>query len=606
MTTTVPGPDQPMFDDLTPTTTSPAGTGRDRGRSRNGGTGPGRADKRPVRGGRGRARGVSHHPGGHAADGTRQPLRTVTSPAPLTRQNVAGRVTVDPTIALTSDMRALWDQAADEARRTAHLFDTLAPYWGDRDNEFSNPDDAHLADMTIAAARRCSITQAHRLIRKAHRSVHLLPAIHERLADGELPATWHEQIITRTSDFTDSEMDLVDEAISTWELTLTPEQFLLELKRLVVMILDLRATPPYLDPAARRRVDLLPPTDDGTGTIRMVGPIPETLAYVRRLDQAARAVHDAQQHALNQRLQAALDEGDTDIPIPFDVDGSVSETSKPLTLAQIRHHLVLTAQFDTDGVHVPAPGFRINLTVPALTLLGTDNQPGILDGTTPIPADMARTLAADNPTWFRVLTDPCTGAFLPLPADRYQATSAMREHLRLRGPVCSVSGCGRSTGDWIEFDHIQEYDQTGNGHGGPTSVENLQPLCPMHHAMKTHGRIDPVREPLEQAPGPVAGTRWSIDERIAMFIADTTDLATEQDVDAYQNAWRDHQARVARHHQLNHEQQAPPPESTRPDQQSEDPPDQQTARPGTTPSNSAPPRDEPPSAPRDTLPPPPF
>jgi hypothetical protein len=429
MTTIMPGPDQPMFDGLAPTTTGPTDSleharGRgpardhDRTRGRSGRSGRrgrrGRASDadtgtRPVRGGRGRARGASHHPGQCQADGTRLPLRTVTSPVPLTRENVAHRVDVDPTIALTEDMRVLWDQAADESRRAARLYDTLAGYWGDRENEFSDPDDGQLADMTIAAARRCSIDQAHRLIRRAHRSVDLLPAVHERLADGELPATWHEQILARTSDFTDREMDLVDEAISTWELTLAPEQFLLELRRLVVMILDLRQTPPYLDPAARRRVDLLPPKDDGTGTLQVTGPIPETLAFARRLDQAARAVHDAQQHALDQRLHAALDGKDTDIPIPFDIDGSVSATSRPLTLAQIRHHLVLTARFDTDGIHVPAPGFRINLTIPALTLLGDDNEPGILDGTIPVPADMARALAANDPTWYRVLTDPCTG-----------------------------------------------------------------------------------------------------------------------------------------------------------------------------------------------------
>jgi hypothetical protein len=615
MTTIMPGPDQPMFDDLAPTTTgpvsSPTSPTRDRGpardhdrtRGRSGRSGRrgrrGRASDadtgtRPVRGGRGRARGASHHPGQCQADGTRLPLRTVTSPVPLTRENVAHRVDVDPTIALTEDMRVLWDQAADESRRAARLYDTLAPYWGDRENEFSDPDDGQLADMTIAAARRCSINQAHRLIRRAHRSVDLLPAVHERLADGELPATWHEQILARTSDFTDREMDLVDEAISTWELTLAPEQFLLELRRLVVMILDLRETPPYLDPAARRRVDLMPPKDDGTGTLQVTGPIPETLAYVRRLDQAARAIQAAQRHALDARADAAMRGEQADVVIPMDVDEFVSATGRPLTLAQIRHQLVLTAEFDTDGVHVPAPAFRINLTIPALTLLGDDNEPGVLDGTIPVPADMARALAANDPVWYRVLTDPCTGQFLPLPADRYQATASMREHLRLRGPVCSVPGCGRPTGDWIEFDHIQEYDRTGNGNGGPTAVENLHPLCPIHHGLKTRQRIDPVRQTPEQSPTRTHGTRWTLAERVDMFIADTSDLTIDETVTAYQNAWQDHQTRVAQHQRL-HEQQHPPRgdhplENTSPNPDPSTDPD---PGPGSSP-------------PRDSLPPPPF
>src|SRR5699024_12565767 len=67
-----------------------------------------------------------------------------------------------------------------------------------------------------------------------------------------------------------------------------------------------------------------------------------------------------------------------------------------------------------------------------LTLLGGSEEPGMLEGTIPIPAAMARELAGESEAWYRVLTDPCSGAFLPLPAQRYTPTRAMLEHLRLR------------------------------------------------------------------------------------------------------------------------------------------------------------------------------
>ena len=51
------------------------------------------------------------------------------------------------------------------------------------------------------------------------------------------------------------------------------------------------------------------------------------------------------------------------------------------------------AALDTDGIPVPRPRFRLNVTVPVLTLLGGSEEPGMLEGTIPIPPAMARELA---------------------------------------------------------------------------------------------------------------------------------------------------------------------------------------------------------------------
>ena len=48
-----------------------------------------------------------------------------------------------------------------------------------------------------------------------------------------------------------------------------------------------------------------------------------------------------------------------------------------------------------------------------------------------------------------------------------------------RGSVrCSADGCDRQVG--LEWDHVQPFAK-----GGPTSVDNLQPLCRFHHRQKT-------------------------------------------------------------------------------------------------------------------------
>src|SRR5699024_9227521 len=121
------------------------------------------------------------------------------------------------------------------------------------------------------------------------------------------------------------------------------------------------------------------------------------------------------------------------------------------------------------------------------TLLGIENAPGLLDGIHPIPPQMARQLAGSENTWHRVLTDPTTGAFLPLPADRYVPTPEMLEYLRLTFPVCAVPGCTRPTSWASQIDHIQEYHHNHPETGGTTEIPNLHPLCWRHHQMKTAG-----------------------------------------------------------------------------------------------------------------------
>src|SRR5215475_3438709 len=56
-------------------------------------------------------------------------------------------------------------------------------------------------------------------------------------------------------------------------------------------------------------------------------------------------------------------------------------------------------------------GVQVQVTVPASTLMGFDDQPGDLAGYGPIPADLARELAAEG-TWRRLLTDPLSGTLL--------------------------------------------------------------------------------------------------------------------------------------------------------------------------------------------------
>jgi hypothetical protein len=120
----------------------------------------------------------------------------------------------------------------------------------------------------------------------------------------------------------------------------------------------------------------------------------------------------------------------------------------------------------------------VTVTVPALTLLGTSNEPATLEGYGPIDADTARALAGRSNTWYRMLTDPKTGAPIALDRTKYRPTKAMKRYLRYRDGTCRFPGCNRGARH-CDLDHTKDHQ-----FGGPTECENLSHLCRKHHRLK--------------------------------------------------------------------------------------------------------------------------
>src|SRR5699024_4716032 len=209
---------------------------------------------------------------------------------------------------------------------------------------------------------------------------------------------------------------------------------------------------------------------------------------------------------------------------------------RALPLARLRYLLMDSADLDLDGVGVPAERFRLNITVPVLTLLGASDEPGTLDGVTPLPPSLARSLAGAADVWHRVLTAPNSGASRPLPADRYAPTPAMLQHLRLRNAQCAVPGCTRPSSWASECDHIEECLRGHHGKGGLTEIENLHLLCWQHHLDKTNGLLDPTRLPT--TPTEPGRTRWSIGTSgDTVTVIDDLDTASIQIAEDLAQAW---------------------------------------------------------------------
>lgn len=120
----------------------------------------------------------------------------------------------------------------------------------------------------------------------------------------------------------------------------------------------------------------------------------------------------------------------------------------------------------------------VNLTIPALTLLGHSDEPAILDGYGPIDLEQARELAANAPQWIRVLTHPIDSTVLDVERRTYRFPTALRRWLGIRHPVCVFPGCQRPA-KRCDTDHRTRWTD-----GGHTSADNAAPLCEHHHILK--------------------------------------------------------------------------------------------------------------------------
>ncbi|MBC8093008.1 MAG: DUF222 domain-containing protein [Pseudonocardia sp.] len=163
----------------------------------------------------------------------------------------------------------------------------------------------------------------------------------------------------------------------------------------------------------------------------------------------------------------------------------------PRTLDQRRADLVAAAVTGKlvlrDPVADPADLIRttpvtpgkplITVLVPYTTLTGADEEPCEIAGYGPIPAHLARDIAADA-VWRRLLFDPRSGVQLDYGREVYRPPAGLADFVRGRDVVCRAPGCPRAAGN-SELDHVVPW-----GSDGHTAEDNLCTLCTAHHDLK--------------------------------------------------------------------------------------------------------------------------
>ena len=123
----------------------------------------------------------------------------------------------------------------------------------------------------------------------------------------------------------------------------------------------------------------------------------------------------------------------------------------------------------------------MNVTIDLPTLLGLQDNPGELAGYGPLPAPLARMLAADA-RWRRMILDPLTGHLLDMGHTSYEPSARLARFVKTRDRRCVFPTCNRAS-QHCEIDHDRPYRPDLPG-GGRTDRDNLHPRCGNHHKLK--------------------------------------------------------------------------------------------------------------------------
>ena len=149
--------------------------------------------------------------------------------------------------------------------------------------------------------------------------------------------------------------------------------------------------------------------------------------------------------------------------------------------------------------------------------------PSLLGGG-PIDLTSAARLMTAARTWWRVITDPVTGAVVDFGQNRYRPTRAQRAILQFRDGCCTTPGCTGAARS-CDVDHTDEWQD-----GGGTDIANLHFACRRCHRMKSLGLIDVE----QRAGGTILVTSLFGTQRVSYpaapwAVADAGQAATRQD-----------------------------------------------------------------------------
>ncbi|MEO7196422.1 MAG: DUF222 domain-containing protein [Pseudonocardiaceae bacterium] len=389
-----------------------------------------------------------------------------------------------------------WAQAGQVRAMTSFMRDATArnTAMGAHDMQAHESAVAEVGLMLATSARTaaCRVGDAWSLCTR-------LPATLAALEQGRITLAKARIIDAETVNLSEEHTAAVERLVLAKARKQTPGQLRAATSR-AVLTADPAAARKRAEGARRERGVRMWPEPDGMATLSAYLPAAEATGMFAVLDEHARQTGSpADERSMDARRADAL------VDLVLTPTGSrsagTSTTQEPATQEPATHEQAAQEPDSSGGARddVPAPeatspasrhcecgrprrgtGVDIRVTIPYTALLGAEDQPGELAGYGPIPAAVARDLAAGG-TWRRILTDPASGRPVDYGTTRYRPPAHLAGLVITRDQTCQFPGC-RIPAHRCDLDHnIAHNPDTGTG---PTSETNLGPKCRRHHQVK--------------------------------------------------------------------------------------------------------------------------
>ncbi len=347
--------------------------------------------------------------------------------------------------------------------------------------------DGDLARHEVGAALRLSPVTAHRRTRVAADLVRRLPATLGELTAGRIGYLQAAHLAEAVADLPDE----VASAVQARVLARAPGQTVAETRRATARAVHAAdpagAAERHRRAVAGRRIERTPLPEAMAGWWVAMPAHHEAAAF-----DALTATARATQQAL--RAGAGDDPGLDALRVDALLDAIHDRRMPAEDAAQTLTQTAPGAQRARRRVPGRLPRCRCGgaqtaaVVVDLPTLLGLAEHAGELPGYGPVPATVARELAADR-DWVRWVIDPTTRRLLDRGARRYRPTGRLRAFIAAAHTRCGFPGCPQPA-HRCDCDHRTTYR-----HGGKTIAINLGPLCRQHHNAKTHGHWRVTHDP---------------------------------------------------------------------------------------------------------------
>ncbi|MBO1752179.1 DUF222 domain-containing protein [Actinotalea sp. BY-33] len=403
--------------------------------------------------------------------------------------------------ALLVDEVAAWQRlvawaSAGAARAAARLADrpSMNPVWPDSAGTVS---ELNVAGEELAMRLGCSRLAARALVRDGRAFDGALAPTGAALERGEIDLS-RARVLVRALDEAPVPLALdVQDAVLPRARRRTCTQLARDVERALISLDPEGAHRRHLAAARGRRLDRPRALPHGMASVTAVLPAQDAVRLDAGIDHLARSARAAGDPRTLDQLRADVlveltvgelsDEADArDLTVAVAVAGDLGEGCGAARVVSARGRAA-----GDESAKTPVAGGRsrrpsrpraqIRVTVPFSSLLGTGGEPAELAGYGPITAEVAQALARGG-TWRRIVTDPVTDAVLDVGRTRYRPPADLAEHVRARDGACVRPGCS-TPADSCDLDHTVEFGRDG----GTTSHDNLAPLCPRDHAIKTDG-----------------------------------------------------------------------------------------------------------------------